>query len=54
VVTERERIGEDASAVAGAVFSVERIRGKNRKHAKPGAEGVTPEFGQRTLRVRRR
>jgi hypothetical protein len=42
VVSERKRIREDASAAAGAGFSVERMRGKNRKHAKPGAEGVTP------------
>ena len=45
----------DASAVAGAGFFVKgEWLSKNRKRAKSGAEGVTPEFDQRAIKVRRR
>ena len=47
--------GRDAPAAAGAWFQREGYRGsENRKHAKPGAEGVTPEFDQGAIKVRRR
>ena len=47
--------GRGASAVAGAWFLVKgKWLSKNRKRAKTGAAGVTPEFDQRTIKVRRR
>ena len=47
--------GRSASAVAGAWFLVKgKWLSKNRKRAKAGAAGVTPEFDQRTIKARRR